>query len=84
MELLEFLICSWDVQAHAFRLGEYMLEIKVEDIYFLTCLSMRGVTISLLGGRRVGEIMKDYISTYCRPQVQLTRDCNIIIRYVTR
>ena len=29
MELLEFLVHSWDVQAWALRLGEHLLKIKV-------------------------------------------------------
>lgn len=31
--------------------------------YFLTSLTRRGAPISLLGGKRGGEIMKDYIIT---------------------
>lgn len=51
MGLLEYIIHSWDDQAHASGLGAHMLEIKVEDIYFLASLFRRGALVSLLGGR---------------------------------
>lgn len=60
MELLKYLVRSWYVQAQAFRFGERRLEIKVEDIYFLIGLSMRGNPISLLGGRSGGESERLY------------------------
>lgn len=39
MGLLEYIIRAWDVQAQEFRIGAHLLKIKVEEIYFLTCLS---------------------------------------------
>lgn len=53
MELLGHLIHSWDVQAHEFKLTTHLLKVKVEGIYFLTYLYMRGALASLLSERRV-------------------------------
>lgn len=84
MELLKYLVHSWNIQAHVFRFGENLLEIQVEDIYFLTGLSKRGAPVSLLGGRSGGEIVKDYIATYCRPRALPTRDGKINRNDVTQ
>lgn len=84
MELLEYLIHSWDVQAQAFRLGQHLFEIKVEDIYFLTHLSMRGAPISFLGGRRGRGTFKDEISIHYIPQAHPTRDGKINIKHATQ
>lgn len=66
MDLVKYHVRSWDFKAQVFQFREHLLEIKVEDIYFLTRLSMSGAPISLLGGRSGGETVKDYIATYCR------------------
>jgi len=58
MELLEYLVNAWDVQAQSFRLGAHMLSIQVEDIYFLTGLSRRGAPISLSSSRRVERLSR--------------------------
>ena len=63
---------------------ENILEIQVEDIYFLIGLSKRGAPVSLLGGRRGGEMVNDYIATYCRPAALPTRDGKINIKDVTQ
>jgi len=49
----------------------------------LTGLSKISAPISLLGGRRGGETVKDYITTYPRPQSKSTRYGKINIKYVT-
>lgn len=45
---------------------------------------MRGAPISLLGGRNGVAKVKDYITTYCRPQSHPTKDRKINIKYVTK
>jgi len=54
-ELLKYLVCSWDVYGQVYKFGEHLLEIKVDDIFFLIGLSMRGAPISLLGGKSGGQ-----------------------------
>lgn len=71
------------VQAQAFRFREYLLEITIKNIYFLISLSRRGAPISLVGGRRGGEMVKYYITTYYRPRSKPTRDGKIKIKDVT-
>lgn len=83
MELLEYLVHSCDVQAQTFRFGEHFSKITIEDIYFMKILSIRGAPISLLGGRRSGEMVKDYIATYCRARTKPTRDGKSSIKNVT-
>ena len=61
MELLQFLIHSWDSTIHEFHIGDKVLPILVDDIYFLIGLSRRGAHISLAGSIRGGETVKDYI-----------------------
>lgn len=59
-----------------------MLNIHVGDIYFLTCLSRRGPSISLSYSRRGGETIKDYIVAHCRPHSQPKKYVKIEIKDV--
>ena len=43
--LLEHVISLWDVVEQGFRIGTQLLTIELEDVYFLTGLSKRGVHI---------------------------------------
>jgi len=47
--LLENIIVLWDVTKQVFRVGPHSLEIDLEDMYFLTGLSKRGVPSILFG-----------------------------------
>ena len=67
MELLEFLVHSWDPTIQEFHFGDKMVPILVKDIYFLTGLSRRGQPISLSGSALGGETVRDYILQYCNP-----------------
>lgn len=82
MELLEYLIRAWDVKAQSFRLGSHMLNIHVEDIYFLTGLSRRGVLILLSCSRRGGDTVMDSIAILYRPRSQATKYGKIKIKDV--
>jgi hypothetical protein len=55
MLLLEHMIGLWDVAEHGFRIGAQLLTIELEDVYFLTGLSKRGVPISFTGQRALPE-----------------------------
>jgi len=50
--------------------------------YFLVVLLRRGDLVSLSSLRRGGEIVKDYISTHCRPRSQPTKDGKFYIKDV--
>jgi hypothetical protein len=51
MLLLEHLIGLWDANEKDFRVGSQLLEIEIEDVYFLMRLSKRGAPIILSGHR---------------------------------
>jgi hypothetical protein len=53
--LLEHIIGLWDVAEQGFRIGTQLLTIELEDVYFLTDLSKRGVPISFTGQRALPE-----------------------------
>ena len=67
--LLETLIGYWDHDLCLFDLQGEILEITIEDIYFIAGLSRRGMPINLERTGRGGDPMsvQDYIDTYCLP-----------------
>ena len=60
--LLETLIDMWDACNQFFMVGENMLTIEVEDVYFLIELSKWRALISLMGPKGRGESTHKYIS----------------------
>ena len=46
--LLEHILRMWNLEQQYFEVGEHILTVEVEDIYFLTGLSRQGAPISLL------------------------------------
>lgn len=61
LELLQFLVHSWDPTEQVFHIGDKVLPILIDDIYFLTGLSRCGALISLSGSAYGDESMRDYI-----------------------
>ena len=61
IELLEFLVRAWDPAIEAFHIKNQVLSIIVEDVYFLTGFSRRGLPISLTGSTIGGDIVRDYV-----------------------
>jgi hypothetical protein len=47
--LLEYLIGLWDDVEQPFHIGPHMLEIELDDVYFLIGLSRRGASILFSG-----------------------------------
>jgi len=43
----------------------HILEINLEDIYFLSGISKRGIPVSANGDRNVEDMIDDYIASYC-------------------
>ena len=75
--LLEQLISYWDHDVEAFDLQGEILEIALEDIYFITGLSRRGIPVNLKGTSRGGDPMsvQDYMDTYYIPGSQIKGSC---------
>jgi hypothetical protein len=69
--MLQKLVDMWDVDCQHFVVRDQVLNLEVEDIYFLTRLSHHGVTVFLVGARR-GSVEKvdDYVAHYCHPGTQ--------------
>lgn len=64
--LLQHLVDMWDPNAGHFMVGDQILRLEIEDIYFLTGLSQRGATLVLVGGRQEStEPVDQYIVKYC-------------------
>ena len=51
-------------------MGEHILMIDIEDIYFFTGLSHSRARVTLKGRRGGGEPMSHYISEHCVPSTQ--------------
>jgi hypothetical protein len=69
--LLEHMIGLWDVAEQGFRIGTQFLTIELEDVYFLTGLSKRGVPISFSGQRVLPEQVDVYLACHCVPGARL-------------
>ena len=67
--LLEFLINYWDHDLGAFELQGEILDITLEDIYFISGFSQRGAPVNLEGTGRGGDLLsvQNYIDTYYAP-----------------
>jgi hypothetical protein len=81
LRLLEYLAHMWDVEQQVFHVGDYILMIDIEDIYFLTGLSYGGARVTLTGIRGGGEPMSHYINAHCVPDTQKSSD-KVAIRNV--
>ena len=79
--LLEHLIRYWDHDLETFDLQGEILEIALEDIYFIMRLSCRGIPMNLEGIGRGGDPMRvqDYVDTYCMPESQKKGSCIPIV-----
>lgn len=80
IEVLQFLVRSWDMIDQTFHIRDKMVPITIEDIYFLTGLSRRGVPISFSIFSRGGELVRDYIRRFFQPGTQPSRDGKINIQ----
>ena len=50
--ILQHLVDMWDLDAWHFMVGDQILLLEIEDVYFLNGLSRKGMTVVLAGGRR--------------------------------
>ena len=72
IQSLEFLINYWYHDLGASDLQGEILEITLEDIYFISDLSRRGAPVNLEGIGRGGDLLsvQNYIDTYSAPSTQ--------------
>ena len=69
--LLEHIISLWDVAEQGFWIGTQLLTIELEDVYFLTSLSKRGVPIDFSRQRVLSEQVGVYLAHHCVPGARL-------------
>jgi len=62
--LLEHMIGPWDAEEIFFRVGEHILTLEIDDVYFLTGLSQRGDHVNLVGKRPSRLTTKALIHTH--------------------
>ena len=81
VRLLENLISYSDHDLGSFDIQGEILEVIVEDMYFITGLSCRGMPMNIKGIGRGGDPMsiQDYIDTYCPPGMQKKGTCIPIV-----
>ena len=81
VHLLEFFIKYWDHDLGAFDLQGAILEIALEDIYFIVGLSRRGALINLEATNRDNDLLsvQNYIDTYCMPDTLKMGTCIPIV-----
>ena len=69
--LLEYMIGLWNVAEQGFQIGMQLLTIELEDVYFITVLSKRGVHIVLSGHRALPAPVDEYLANHCVLGVRL-------------
>jgi len=60
----------WDVGQKVLCVGAHIIEIYIEDMYFLTRFSHRGARVTLTGSRGGGEPMSHYVNAHCVPSAE--------------
>lgn len=60
----------WDADSQVFMVGDQELTLELEDIYFITGLSRRGVTAMFTERGGGGESVDLYVREYCRHDAQ--------------
>ena len=65
--LLEHILRMGNPEQQYFEVGEHILIVEVEDIYFLILLSRRGAPISLIGSRGGDITTRELIYRHCVP-----------------
>ena len=68
--LLERLVAMWDFDSQVFMVENQELTLEVEDIYFITKLSQRGVTAMFTGRGGGEESVDSYVREYYHRSAQ--------------
>ena len=76
------MVAMWESDSQCFLVGDHLLDIEVDDIYFLTGLSCRGERVEFGDRTGGGELVDFYIKDLC---VDGTRrqDRKLPIQHVT-
>ncbi len=82
-ELLKFLVHAWDPVDQDFHIGDKVVPILIDYVYFLTGLLRCGAPISLSGFSCGGELVRDYIQQFCWTGTHPSKDGKINIRDVS-
>jgi len=68
---LDRLVHMWDLDLQVFQVGNHVLEIEIEDIYFITRLSKWGTPVVMSGQRSdVEHTIDHYILQHCVARMQ--------------
>ena len=59
------MVAMWEPDSQHFLVGDQLLDIEVDDIYFLTGLSRRGERVEFGGRGGGGEPVDSYIRDLC-------------------
>lgn len=76
--LLEHIIRLWDSSEKKFRVGEHILTLEINVIYFITSVSQRGDHITLVRKRTSGIPAETLICRHCVPRTQKSSGKNPI------
>ena len=63
--LLQQMVGMWEPASQHFSVGDQVLVINVDDIYFLTGLSCRGKSVYFCGRGGGRELVDSYVSDLC-------------------
>jgi hypothetical protein len=69
--LLEHMIGLWNIAKKVFQMGTQLLNIELEDVYFITGLSKRGAPIVLTVQWVLPAPMDEYLANHCVPGARL-------------
>ena len=59
------MVAMWEPNSQIFLIGDQLLDIEIDDIYFLTRLSRRGEWVEFGGRGGGGESVDSYIRDLC-------------------
>ena len=80
-QLLRKLVDYWDPVDEAFVLDEDVLHVEVDDIYFITGLSRRGLEVSLIGVGLESLTVCEYNQEYCTAEAKV-KSTGVQIKYI--
>ena len=63
--LLQRMVAMWEPESQLFLIGDQLLDIEIDDIYFLTGLSRRGEQVEFGGRGGGGELVDSYVRDLC-------------------
>lgn len=80
--LLQRMVAMWDFDSQHFVVGDQILEIEIEDIYFLNRLSSQGDPVTFGGQGGGGESVDSYVNDLCSPRTH-KQGGKLLIKHVS-